>query len=87
MRLLDFENFEALEIPEERMGGDDRSRDVRKSLEQLGLHCRQLLLLFYYFRKSMDEIATDLGYTNADNAKSQKYKCLQKLKTIHLSRK
>lgn len=87
VRLLDFENFEALEIPEEGMGGDDRSRDVRKSLEQLGLHCRQLLLLFYYFRKSMDEIATDLGYTNADNAKSQKYKCLQKLKTIHLSRK
>jgi hypothetical protein len=28
----------------------------------------------------MDEIAEKFGYTNADNAKTQKYKCLQRLK-------
>jgi hypothetical protein len=30
----------------------------------------------------MDEIAEKFGYTNADNAKNQKYKCLQRLKRI-----
>jgi len=28
----------------------------------------------------MSEIATTFGYTNADNAKTQKYKCLMRLK-------
>jgi hypothetical protein len=28
----------------------------------------------------MDEIAEKFGYTNSDNAKNQKYKCLQRLK-------
>jgi len=30
----------------------------------------------------MVEIAGDFGYTNADNAKNQKYKCLMRLKKI-----
>jgi hypothetical protein len=30
----------------------------------------------------MQEIATDFKYTNADNAKTQKYKCLVRLKKI-----
>jgi len=30
----------------------------------------------------MQEIALSFGYTNADNAKNQKYKCLMRLKKI-----
>jgi len=30
----------------------------------------------------MIEIAADFGYTNSDNAKNQKYKCLMRLKKI-----
>mgnify|MGYP007089529830 CR=1 FL=1 len=30
----------------------------------------------------MQEIAADFGYTNSDNAKTQKYKCLVRLKKI-----
>ncbi len=30
----------------------------------------------------MVEIAEQFGYTNADNAKNQKYKCLKRLKKI-----
>ena len=30
----------------------------------------------------MSEIAKEFGYTNADNAKNQKYKCLMRLKKI-----
>lgn len=83
VRFTDFEETENIALPEENAKDDSVHKMLRSSLEQLGVQCRKMLLLFYYFRKSMDEIAGDLGYTNADNAKAQKYKCLQKLKTIY----
>ena len=30
--------------------------------------------------KSLSDISEKFGYTNSDNAKTQKYKCLQRLK-------
>lgn len=33
----------------------------------------------------MQVIAANFGYTNADNAKNQKYKCLMRLKKIFFS--
>lgn len=52
------------------------------SLEQLGEPCRSLLKAFYHNDKSMQEIAADFGYTNPDNAKTQKYKCLNRLRKL-----
>lgn len=52
------------------------------ALDQLGEPCRSLLKSFYHQSKSMQEIAADFGYTNPDNAKTQKYKCLTRLKKI-----
>jgi RNA polymerase sigma factor (sigma-70 family) len=52
------------------------------ALDQLGEPCRSLLKAFYHHDKSMMEIAADFGYTNPDNAKTQKYKCLTRLKKI-----
>ena len=83
IRFHDFEKTDSLLIAEENTEDDWVHQQLRKSLEQLGVPCRKLLLLFYYFRKSMEEIASDLNYTNADNAKAQKYKCLQKLKSFY----
>jgi RNA polymerase sigma factor (sigma-70 family) len=85
VRLVDFERADEIILPEELNETNEKSKSLRKSLEQLGVQCRKLLLLYYYFKKSMEEIAVDLNYTNADNAKSQKYKCLQKLKSIYSS--
>ncbi|HEU4718691.1 MAG TPA: sigma-70 family RNA polymerase sigma factor [Bacteroidia bacterium] len=82
VRFTDFEPAENISVPAEKEVDEHHSL-LRKSLEQLGVQCRKLLLLFYYFHKSMDEIAAELHYTNADNAKAQKYKCLQKLKSIY----
>ncbi len=53
---------------------------MQQSLTQLGEPCKTLINDFYINKKSMDEIAEKFGYTNADNAKNQKYKCLQRLK-------
>ncbi|MDO9000448.1 MAG: sigma-70 family RNA polymerase sigma factor [Bacteroidota bacterium] len=53
---------------------------MNKSLIELGEPCATLIKDFYVQKLSMDEIAEKFGYTNADNAKNQKYKCLQRLK-------
>jgi len=52
------------------------------ALDQLGEPCRSLLKAFYQHDKSMQEIAVDFGYTNPDNAKTQKYKCLNRLRKL-----
>ena len=55
---------------------------MEKAMMNLGEPCRSLLEAFYLQKKSMTEIAGNFGYTNADNAKNQKYKCLMRLKKI-----
>lgn len=58
---------------------------LESAMEQLGEPCRSLLRAFYYESKNMQEIAGMFRYTNADNAKNQKYKCLARLKKIFYS--
>lgn len=83
-RFTDFE--EVIDVPDEKTADESLHVKLRESMNRLGVGCRKILLLFYYFKKSMEEIAAELNYTNADNAKSQKYKCIQKLKTIYTER-
>jgi len=53
-----------------------------KAIGSLGEPCKSLLEAYYLQKKNMQEIAANFGYTNADNAKNQKYKCLMRLKKI-----
>jgi len=53
---------------------------VRDELKRLGEKCFKLLYAFYFEKKSMDIIATELNYVNVDSAKSSKYNCFQKLR-------
>lgn len=55
---------------------------MQNALESLGEPCAALLGDFYMKDLSMAEIAEKYGYTNAENAKNQKYKCLQRLKKL-----
>lgn len=55
---------------------------METAMNKIGEPCKSLLDAYYIQRKNMTEIATDFGYTNADNAKTQKYKCLMRLKKI-----
>ena len=55
---------------------------LNSALDQVGEPCRSLLKAFYHNDKSMQEIAADFGYTNPDNAKTQKYKCLARLRKL-----
>ena len=58
---------------------------VDSALDQIGEPCRSLLQAYYHKDKSMQEIAADFGYTNPENAKTQKYKCLTRLRKLFYS--
>ncbi len=55
---------------------------MENALQKVGEPCKSLLQAFYIEKKSMPEIAQTFHYTNAENAKTQKYKCLVRLKKI-----
>jgi RNA polymerase sigma factor (sigma-70 family) len=55
---------------------------MEKAIASLGEPCKSLLEAYYLQKQNMQVIAATFGYTNADNAKNQKYKCLLRLKKI-----
>jgi len=55
---------------------------MERALNSLGEPCKSLIEAYYIHKKGMTDIATQFGYTNADNAKNQKYKCLMRLKKL-----
>lgn len=58
---------------------------MEKALTGLGEPCKSLLEAFYIQKKNMSEIAGSFGYTNPENAKNQKYKCLMRLRKLFFS--
>jgi RNA polymerase sigma factor (sigma-70 family) len=77
------EENEVVDVNEDMSRHEEKENDLEKmnkSLQELGEPCATLMKDFYVYKLNMDEIAEKFGYTNADNAKNQKYKCLQRLK-------
>ena len=64
----------------------DKMKYAQQLLEQLAEKCRLLLRLFYFDEKNIKEIAELMGYTKA-SAKNEKYRCMMRLKSLHLSAK
>jgi RNA polymerase sigma factor (sigma-70 family) len=55
---------------------------VEQNLKHLGEKCQRCIDLFYFQKKSMQEIAVRLGWANEDVAKKEKYRCLKKLRQL-----
>ncbi len=76
---------ETIFVEEDLEQHEKRNNDftlMENALSKIGEPCKSLLDAYYIQKKHMQEIATDFGYTNADNAKTQKYKCLMRLKKL-----
>ena len=76
---------ETIPVEEELEAHEQLNNDfqlMEKAMNSLGEPCKSLLESYYLHKKSMQEIAGNFGYTNADNAKNQKYKCLIRLKKL-----
>lgn len=72
-----------IEFQEELL--NERQQLVQEIFEQATETCKKVLSLFYKHQLSHEEIAKRLGYANSETSKTQKNKCLSKLKkTIQL---
>lgn len=79
----DFSDYLPVEDDLEKHEEKDRQFTMmEKALLQLGEPCKTIIEDYYIQNRSMQEICEKFGYTNADNAKTQKYKCLQRLKKL-----
>ena len=85
---LDTKNYQS-EIEFNEVQEDDylklaRTKKMKQCIEKLGEPCRTIIVEFYFLKASMQELAEKLNYTNANNAKNQKYKCFVRLKKLML---
>jgi RNA polymerase sigma factor (sigma-70 family) len=81
--IADFEDVLAVDEDVEQHEQKDMQFDkMKNSLESLGEPCKTIIEDFYIHNLSMQDICEKFGYTNSDNAKTQKYKCLQRLKKL-----
>lgn len=76
---IDWAYEDDIKVQQER---EAHYQQLNSALDQLGEPCRSLLKAFYHQDKSMQVIAAEFGYTNPDNAKTQKYKCLTRLRKL-----
>lgn len=86
-RIVDSQPY--FDIPQQTEENDDYLVPLSELQElllrqfiKLDENCQKILQLFYYDNLSMAIIAERTGYTNADNAKTQKYRCIQKLQGL-----
>jgi len=83
INVADFEDIEAVDTDMEALEEKDQQFEkMKSSLDLLGEPCKTIIQDFYINNLSMQEISEKFGYTNTDNAKTQKYKCLQRLKKL-----
>lgn len=82
-RIEDLEEY----LPMEEDNGAEIEKNhhfeiMNNSMLQIGEPCFTLLNDFYIHKMNMNDIAEKFGYTNADTAKTQRYKCMNRLKKI-----
>lgn len=61
---------------------NERFQTIKRIVKNMGKPCAPLLLNFYWEKKSWSIIASELGYKTDDSAKTQKNKCMNKLKAL-----
>jgi len=76
---------EQIEIPDTVSGEEQHLALATAAFNLLGERCRQLLILFYFKKKTYRELASFLGFGDEKTAKNQKYRCLQKAKENYLT--
>jgi RNA polymerase sigma factor (sigma-70 family) len=77
---IEGDNFEFRNLTEEKsISTEDFKNKISYLLDQIGESCKNILINYYYDNCSMKEIMQIMGFKTEKSAKSQKYKCMQKL--------
>jgi len=54
---------------------NESAKSIRNCVNQMGEVCKKVLTLYYFDGLNMTEIAEEMGFANANTAKTKKYKC------------
>lgn len=68
----------------EKIVNEETLEHVKSALEKIKPVCKQLLLLFYFEERSMEDIAELMNFANINVAKSKKYQCKKALQDLVL---
>lgn len=81
-KIEDQEEFFVVEEEEVKDMQDEinRHEGMKLALDKLGEPCKSLITDYYINDLNMQQMTAKFGYTNADNTKNQKYKCMNRLK-------
>lgn len=72
-------HFSELDLEE---GNDKELLKLQEAFAKLGNQCKEVLRLFYYEEKKLDEIMQILEYSTKDVLKNQKSRCIKRLKYL-----
>lgn len=73
---------ETEENKESKLFLESRIEQLSNLLETISERCKKLLTMFYYEKKSMKEIQHNFSFNSPGVAKNEKYKCLNRLKSL-----
>ncbi len=65
---------------------EERIKAVQDCINDLNDTCKKVLVYYYFDGLSMNDIADQMGFANADTAKTKKYKCKKELDKLIKSR-
>ena len=77
---IEYSHFSEFSSDDESL--NQREKALKVAYETLGEQCQQILNLFYFENKKLDEIQDLLKYENKDVLKSQKSRCISHLKKL-----
>jgi len=83
-KIVAIDQFHSLteDIIEDHGEKEAQFEKIDRILKDLGERCKQILVAYYYKKKSMKEIAKEFEYATVNSAKNQKYKCLERAKKM-----
>lgn len=85
-KIEDFEGYNFLYEITEFEALTERQKIVLEVFDLASETCKKVLSYFYFKNFSHEEIAEKMGFSNAESSKTQKNKCLKKLKISVLDR-
>ncbi|MBQ6192915.1 MAG: sigma-70 family RNA polymerase sigma factor [Prevotella sp.] len=78
----ELDTFANLTVEDSDPFDQDKHTLVTDLVHRLEEPCRKILFLFYWSHCSMSDIAEELGYANANVAKTKKNTCMNKVKAV-----
>ncbi len=85
-KIEEFEGYDFLYELTEWESLTERQKIVLEVFDRATDTCKKVLSYFYFKNYSHEEIAEKMGFSNAESSKTQKNKCLKKLKISVLNR-